>query len=188
MPVLTDVHEDTPVDEVAAVVDVLQTPAFLVRQTDFMQRVACAGKPVNIKKGCSGAVGHGQRRRSAAPGNHDLMVCERGCRSLQHAGRRHAIAGDHARLVASGGGCVRDATHSVQQLAPGQIARWAARDDPGPGVRGRCRRRRRVHGDPPRPHEEVPGAMAQTQPLARAEEPLTTLLAIDAVVKARPVR
>ena len=51
VPVLTDVHEDTPIDEVAAVVDVLQTPAFLVRQTDFIQRVARAGKPMNVKKG-----------------------------------------------------------------------------------------------------------------------------------------
>src|SRR3546814_6307991 len=80
VPVLTDVHEYTPMDEVASVVDVLQTPAFLVRQTDFITRVCNAGKPVNIKKGqflspwAMKPVGDQAR----APGNPDIMVCERG--------------------------------------------------------------------------------------------------------------
>ncbi|MEF8834396.1 MAG: 3-deoxy-8-phosphooctulonate synthase, partial [Halofilum sp. (in: g-proteobacteria)] len=80
LPVLTDVHEYTPVDEVAAVVDVLQTPAFLCRQTDYIQRVAAAGRPVNIKKGQFLApwdMGNVVDKARAA-GNEQIMVCERG--------------------------------------------------------------------------------------------------------------
>ncbi len=80
LPVLTDVHEDTPLDEVAAVVDVLQTPAFLCRQTNFIQRVAAAGRPVNIKKGQFLApwdMDHVVAKARAA-GNEQIMVCERG--------------------------------------------------------------------------------------------------------------
>jgi hypothetical protein len=83
VPVLTDVHEDTPIDEVAAVVDVLQTPAFLCRQTNFIQRVAAAGKPVNIKKGQFLApwdMKHVVAKAQAA-GNQQIMVCERGAPS-----------------------------------------------------------------------------------------------------------
>jgi len=80
VPVVTDVHEDTPVDEVADVVDVLQTPSFLSRQTNFMQRVARAGKPVNAKKGQFMAPLDMQNvvDKMAAAGNNDVMLCERG--------------------------------------------------------------------------------------------------------------
>jgi len=80
VPVLTDVHEDTPLNEVAAVVDVLQTPAFLCRQTDFILRVASAGKPVNIKKGQFLSPWEMQNvvDKAKSTGNDDIMVCERG--------------------------------------------------------------------------------------------------------------
>jgi len=80
VPVLTDVHEDTPVDEVAEVVDVLQTPAFLVRQTNFMQRVARAGKPMNVKKGQFQAPWDMQNvvDKCREAGNEQVMLCERG--------------------------------------------------------------------------------------------------------------
>src|SRR5690349_11990594 len=80
VPVLTDVHEDTPMDEVAAVVDVLQTPAFLCRQTNFIQRVASAGKPVNIKKGQFLAPWDMKNvvAKAQATGNKHILVCERG--------------------------------------------------------------------------------------------------------------
>ncbi|MEJ2576471.1 MAG: 3-deoxy-8-phosphooctulonate synthase, partial [Gammaproteobacteria bacterium] len=80
VPVLTDVHEDTPLDEVAAVVDVLQTPAFLCRQTNFIQRVASQGRPVNIKKGQFLAPWDMQHvvDKARAVGNDQLMVCARG--------------------------------------------------------------------------------------------------------------
>ena len=80
VPVLTDVHEDTPIDEVASVVDVLQTPAFLCRQTNFIRRVAAAGRPVNIKKGQFLSPWEMQQvvDKARATGNETIMVCERG--------------------------------------------------------------------------------------------------------------
>ena len=80
VPVLTDVHEDTPLDEVAAVVDVLQTPAFLCRQTNFIQNVARAGKPVNLKKGQFLSPWEMQNvvDKAQATGNKQILVCERG--------------------------------------------------------------------------------------------------------------
>src|SRR3989338_4442698 len=80
VPVLTDVHEDTPLAEVAAVVDVLQTPAFLCRQTNFIQNVARQGLPVNIKKGQFLAPWDMQHvvQKARATGNDQIMVCERG--------------------------------------------------------------------------------------------------------------
>ncbi len=115
VPVLTDVHEYTPMNEVAAVVDVLQTPAFLCRQTDFIQNVARAGKPVNIKKGqflspwdMKHVVDEGQGRRQRA--DHGLRA-RRELR-LQQSGLRHA---QRSRVMRDTG-CpvVFDATHSVQ--------------------------------------------------------------------------
>ena len=80
VPVLTDVHEDTPLDEVAEVVDVLQTPAFLCRQTNFIQNVARAGRPVNIKKGQFLAPWDMKNviDKARAVGNDQIMACERG--------------------------------------------------------------------------------------------------------------
>ena len=114
VPVLTDVHEDTPLSEVAAVVDVLQTPAFLCRQTNFIQSVAAQGKPVNIKKGqflapwdmANVAI------KAKATGNQQIMVCERGV----SFGYNNLVSDMRSLAVMRDTGCpvVFDATHSVQ--------------------------------------------------------------------------
>lgn len=112
--VLTDVHEDTPMDEVAAVVDILQTPAFLCRQTNFIQRVARAGKPVNIKKGQFLAPWDMEHvvNKARATGNDQIMVCERGV----SFGYNYLVSDMRSLVVMRGTGCpvVFDATHSVQ--------------------------------------------------------------------------
>ena len=114
LPVLTDVHEYTPMDEVASVVDVLQTPAFLCRQTDFIQKVARAGKPVNIKKGqflSPWEMKH-VSEKALATGNRDIMVCERGA----SFGYNNLVSDMRSLSVMRDTGCpvVFDATHSVQ--------------------------------------------------------------------------
>ncbi len=112
--VLTDVHEDTPLDEVAEVVDVLQTPAFLCRQTNFIQAVAATGKPVNIKKGQFLAPWDMQHvvAKAKAAGNEQIMVCERGV----SFGYNNLVSDMRSLAVLSDTGCpvVFDATHSVQ--------------------------------------------------------------------------
>ncbi len=113
-PVLTDVHEDTPLDEVASVVDVLQTPAFLCRQTNFIQAVAAAGRPVNIKKGQFLAPWDmiNVVEKAKAVGNDQIMVCERGV----SFGYNYLVSDMRALMVMRETGCpvVFDATHSVQ--------------------------------------------------------------------------
>jgi len=114
VPVLTDVHEYTPMDEVAAVVDVLQTPAFLCRQTDFIQKVANAGRPVNIKKGqflSPWEMKH-VAAKAKATGNEQIMVCERGA----SFGYNNLVSDMRSLSVMRDTGCpvVFDATHSVQ--------------------------------------------------------------------------
>ena len=114
VPVLTDVHEYTPMDEVASVVDVLQTPAFLCRQTDFIQKVASAGKPVNIKKGqflSPWEMKH-VAAKAKATGNDRIMVCERGA----SFGYNNLVSDMRSLSVMRDTGCpvVFDATHSVQ--------------------------------------------------------------------------
>ena len=115
LPVLTDVHEDTPMGEVADVVDVLQTPAFLCRQTNFILRAAGAGKPVNIKKGQFLSPWEMQNvvDKAKSTGNDDIMVCERGF----SFGYNNLISDMRSLAVMRGTGCpvVFDATHSVQQ-------------------------------------------------------------------------
>ncbi|MBI3560475.1 MAG: 3-deoxy-8-phosphooctulonate synthase [Gammaproteobacteria bacterium] len=115
VPVLTDVHEDTPLQEVATVVDVLQTPAFLVRQTNFIQNVARLGKPVNIKKGQFLAPWDMVNvvEKARAVGNDQIMVCERGV----SFGYNTLISDMRALAILRNTGCpvVFDATHSVQQ-------------------------------------------------------------------------
>jgi 2-dehydro-3-deoxyphosphooctonate aldolase (KDO 8-P synthase) len=115
VPVLTDVHEYTPMDEVASVVDVLQTPAFLCRQTDFIQKVARAGKPVNIKKGQFLAPWDMKHvvAKAKAVGNEHIMVCERGA----SFGYNNLVSDMRSLSVMRDTGCpvVFDATHSVQQ-------------------------------------------------------------------------
>ena len=115
VPVLTDVHEDTPLDEVASVVDVMQTPAFLVRQTNFIQAVARQGIPVNIKKGQFQAPWDMQNvvDKARAVGNDQIMVCERGA----SFGYNTLISDMRGLAIMRQTGCpvVFDATHSVQQ-------------------------------------------------------------------------
>ena len=114
VPVLTDVHEDTPMDEVADVVDVLQTPAFLCRQTNFILRAAGAGKPVNIKKGQFLSPWEMQNvvDKARSTGNEQIMVCERGLTF----GYNNLVSDMRSLAVLRGTGCpvVFDATHSVQ--------------------------------------------------------------------------
>lgn len=114
VPVLTDVHEYTPMHEVAAVVDVLQTPAFLCRQTDFIQNVARAGKPVNIKKGqflSPWEMKH-VTAKAKATGNEQILACERGA----SFGYNNLVSDMRSLSVMRDTGCpvVFDATHSVQ--------------------------------------------------------------------------
>lgn len=114
VPVLTDVHEDTPLNEVAAIVDVLQTPAFLCRQTNFIRKVAACGLPVNIKKGQFLAPWDMQQvvDKARAAGNEQLLVCERGA----SFGYNYLVSDMRALAILRDTGCpvVFDATHSVQ--------------------------------------------------------------------------
>ena len=114
VPVLTDVHEDTPLREVSEVVDVLQTPAFLCRQTNFIRNVAACGLPVNIKKGQFLAPWDMQEvvEKARATGNEQLLVCERGA----SFGYNYLVSDMRALVVLRETGCpvVFDATHSVQ--------------------------------------------------------------------------
>jgi 2-dehydro-3-deoxyphosphooctonate aldolase (KDO 8-P synthase) len=114
VPVLTDVHDDTPLDEVSAVVDVLQTPAFLCRQTDFIRRVCSQGLPVNIKKGQflapTDMLNVAAKARST--GNEQIMVCERGA----SFGYNNLVSDMRGLAIMRATECpvVFDATHSVQ--------------------------------------------------------------------------
>jgi 2-dehydro-3-deoxyphosphooctonate aldolase (KDO 8-P synthase) len=114
VPVLTDVHEDSPLAEIAAVVDVLQTPAFLCRQTNFIQNVARQGRPVNIKKGQFLAPWDMQQvvEKARAAGNEQIMVCERGA----SFGYNYLVSDMRSLVIMRDTGCpvVFDATHSVQ--------------------------------------------------------------------------
>ena len=115
MPVLTDVHEDTNIEEVADVVDMLQTPAFLCRQTNFIQRVCKAGLPVNIKKGQFMAPEDMQQvvNKANAVGNDKVLLCERG----YSFGYHNLISDMRSLAIMRQTGCpvIFDATHSVQQ-------------------------------------------------------------------------
>ncbi len=114
VPVLTDVHDDSPLNEVAAVVDVLQTPAFLCRQTNFIQSVANQGLPVNIKKGQFLAPGDMQQvvKKARAVGNEQIMVCERGA----SFGYNNLVSDMRSLVIMRESDCpvIFDATHSVQ--------------------------------------------------------------------------
>jgi len=187
VPVLTDVHEDTPLDEVAAVVDVLQTPAFLCRQTNFIQNVAARGKPVNIKKGqfMSPWDMRNVVDKAMATGNRQIMVCERGAsfgyNNLVSDMRSLAVMRDCGVPV------VFDATHSVQ-LPGGQGDRSGgqrefvpvlARAATAAGVSGLFME---THPDPARALSDGPNAW----PLAGMRELLEVLKRIDAAVKSQP--
>ena len=186
VPVLTDVHEDTPLAEVAAVVDVLQTPAFLCRQTNFIQNVARQGRPVNIKKGQFLAPWDMANvvAKARAVGNDDIMVCERGV----SFGYNNLVSDMRSLAVMRGTGCpvVFDATHSVQlpgglgQSSGGQreFVPVLARAAVAVGVAGLFME---TH---PRPEEALSDG-PNAWPLPRLERLLETLVEIDRLVKAR---
>ncbi|MEO0972504.1 MAG: 3-deoxy-8-phosphooctulonate synthase [Pseudomonadota bacterium] len=186
VPVLTDVHDDTPIEEVAAVVDVLQTPAFLCRQTNFIQRVARAGKPVNIKKGqfLSPFEMGNVVDKARATGNEHIMVCERGF----SFGYQNLVSDMRSLAIMRETGCpvVFDATHSVQ-LPGGQghasggqreFVPVLARAAVAAGVSALFME---THPDPERALSDGPNAW----PLGQLEGLLATLLELDRVVKAQ---
>ncbi len=184
VPVLTDVHEDTPMAEVAAVVDVLQTPAFLCRQTNFILRVAGQGKPVNIKKGQFLSPWEMQNvvDKARSTGNDDIMVCERGF----SFGYNNLVSDMRSLAVMRASGCpvVFDATHSVQlpggkgKASGGQreFIPVLARAATAAGVAGLFME---THPDPASALSDGPNAW----PLDRMRALLETLQSIDRCVK-----
>jgi 2-dehydro-3-deoxyphosphooctonate aldolase (KDO 8-P synthase) len=187
VPVLTDIHEDTPLGEVAAVVDVMQTPAFLCRQTNFIVAACSQGLPVNIKKGqflspweMSNVVA-----KARSTGNEQIMVCERGFTF----GYNNLVSDMRALAVMrdTGAPVVFDATHSVQ-LPGGQgtasggqreFVPVLARAAVAAGIAGLFME---THPDPANAMSDGPNAW----PLDRLEGLLETLRVLDETVKARP--
>jgi len=185
VPVLTDVHDEDEVGTVAAVVDVLQTPAFLCRQTDFIQAVARAGRPVNIKKGQFLAPGEMKQvvaKAKAASGADNIMVCERGASFGYH----NLVSDMRSLAIMRDTGCpvVFDATHSVQ--LPGQQGSSSggerefvpvlARAAVAAGIAGLFME---THPDPAKALSDGPNAW----PLARMRALLETLKELDVAVK-----
>ncbi|HEX9773533.1 MAG TPA: 3-deoxy-8-phosphooctulonate synthase [Steroidobacteraceae bacterium] len=187
VPVLTDVHEDTPLAEVAAVVDVLQTPAFLCRQTNFIVNAASQGKPVNIKKGqfLSPWEMRNVVDKARSTGNEQIMVCERGF----SFGYNNLVTDMRSLSVMRDTGCpvVFDATHSVQlpggkgDASGGQreFVPVLARAAIAAGVAGLFME---THPDPAKALSDGPNAW----PLDRMKSLLTVLRTIDAAVKTQP--
>ena len=186
VPVLTDVHEDTPLAEVAAVVDVLQTPAFLCRQTNFIVGTASQGKPVNVKKGqfLSPWEMKNVIDKARSTGNEQILACERGFsfgyNNLVSDMRSLAVMREYAPVVF-------DATHSVQ-LPGGQgsasggqreFVPVLARAAVAAGVAGLFME---THPDPAQALSDGPNAW----PLDRMRSLLEVLKEIDAAVKSRP--
>jgi 2-dehydro-3-deoxyphosphooctonate aldolase (KDO 8-P synthase) len=187
VPVLTDVHEDTPMAEVAAVVDVMQTPAFLCRQTNFILSVSSQGKPVNIKKGqfLSPWEMKNVVEKARSTGNPGIMVCERGF----SFGYNNLVSDMRSLAIMRDTNCpvVFDATHSVQ-LPGGQgtasggqreFIPVLARAAVASGVAGLFME---THPDPSKALSDGPNAW----PLGRMEPLLTTLKELDRAVKANP--
>jgi 2-dehydro-3-deoxyphosphooctonate aldolase (KDO 8-P synthase) len=187
LPVLTDVHEDTPMEEVAAVVDVLQTPAFLCRQTNFILHVCSQKRPVNIKKGQFLSPWEMQNvvDKARSAGNAQIMVCERGFsfgyNNLVSDMRSLAVMRD------TGAPVVFDATHSVQlpggkgSASGGQreFVPVLARAAMAAGIAGIFME---THPDPDKALSDGPNAW----PLGRMASLLETLVAIDKTVKSKP--
>ncbi|MBT8446750.1 MAG: 3-deoxy-8-phosphooctulonate synthase [Gammaproteobacteria bacterium] len=184
VPVLTDVHEDTPLDEVAAVVDVLQTPAMLCRQTNFIRAVAAQGLPVNIKKGQFLAPWDMAPviEKARSTGNNNIMVCERGV----SFGYNYLVSDMRSLVVLrdTGAPVVFDATHSVQ-MPGGQGASSGGQREFVPalaraavavGIDGLFME---THPDPDAALSDGPNSW----PLARMEELLTTLRELDVTIK-----
>ncbi len=187
VPVLTDVHEDTPFDEVASVVDMLQTPAFLCRQTNFILKACSQGRPVNIKKGQFLSPWEMQNvvDKARSTGNPAVLVCERGF----SFGYNNLVADMRSLAVMRATGCpvVFDATHSVQ-LPGGQgsasggqreFVPVLARAAVAAGVAGLFME---THPDPARALSDGPNAW----PLGRMESLLATLVELDRTAKRAP--
>ena len=187
MPVLTDVHEDTPLDEVASVVDVMQTPAFLSRQTNFIVNVCAQGIPVNIKKGQFLAPLDMLQvaNKAKSTGNQQIMVCERGA----SFGYNNLVSDMRSLSLMRQTGCpvVYDATHSVQM--PGGLGSTSggqremvpvlARAAAAAGVAGifmEC------HPDPAKAMSDGPNSW----PLHKVSALIKQLMEIDGVVKSQP--
>lgn len=184
MLTLTDVHEDTPVDEVASVVDVLQTPAFLCRQTNFLQRVARAGKPVNVKKGqfLSPLEAEQVVQKLRDAGGTQLLLCERGVTF----GYNNLVVDMRglAQMRATGCPVVFDATHSVQR--PGGLGSCSGGDRRMVPVLARAAVAAGVSGVFLETHPDPDAALSDgpnSWPLGRMRELLESLLEIDRVVK-----
>ena len=187
VPVLTDVHEDTPLAEVAEVVDVLQTPAFLCRQTNFIVAACSQGKPVNIKKGQFLSPWEMQNvvDKARSTGNSQIMVCERGF----SFGYNNLVSDMRSLAVMRATGCpvVFDATHSVQlpggkgDASGGQreFVPVLARAAVAAGVAGLFME---THPDPAQAKSDGPNAW----PLDRMGSLLTTLVELDLAVKKKP--
>jgi 2-dehydro-3-deoxyphosphooctonate aldolase (KDO 8-P synthase) len=187
VPVLTDVHEDTPLADVAAVVDVLQTPAFLCRQTNFIVNVASQNKPVNIKKGqfLSPWEMRNVVDKARSTGNAQIMVCERGF----SFGYNNLVSDMRSLVIMRGTGCpvVFDATHSVQ--LPGaqgnssggerEFVPVLARAAVAAGIAGIFME---THPDPAKALSDGPNAW----PLDRMASLLSTLVELDLAVKKKP--
>ncbi|NIJ38683.1 2-dehydro-3-deoxyphosphooctonate aldolase (KDO 8-P synthase) [Sphingopyxis panaciterrae] len=191
LPVLTDVHEPGQVAAAAQAVDILQTPAFLARQTDFIAAVAASGKPVNIKKAQFMAPGDmaqvvAKARNAATAAGHDpdaFLLCDRGT----SFGYNNLVSDMRGLAIMAGTGCpvVFDATHSVQ--LPGGLGERSggqrefvpllARAAVGAGVAGVFME---THPDPDQALSDGPNAL----PLAEIEPLLARLQAIDSLVKA----
>ncbi len=187
LPVLTDVHEDTPLGEVASVVDILQTPAFLCRQTNFIHNVASQGKPVNIKKGqflSPWEMGN-VVDKARSTGNDQILVCERGF----SFGYNNLVADMRSLAVMRATGCpvVFDATHAVQM--PGGLGSRSggsrehvpvlARAAVAAGVAGLFME---THPDPENAASDGPNSW----PLDRMEPLLEVLVQLDRVAKSEP--
>jgi 2-dehydro-3-deoxyphosphooctonate aldolase (KDO 8-P synthase) len=184
VPVLTDVHEDTPLDEVAEVADVLQTPAFLCRQTNFIVNVAAAGRPVNIKKGQFLSPWEMQNvaDKARSTGNEQIMVCERGV----SFGYNNLVSDMRSLAIMRTTGCpvVYDATHSVQlpggkgSASGGQreFVPVLARAAVAAGVAGLFME---THPEPEKALSDGPNAW----PLGDMQPLLETLQALDQTVK-----
>ena len=184
LPVLTDVHEDTPLDEVSSVVDVLQTPAFLCRQTNFIVNVASQGLPVNIKKAQFLAPWDMQNvvAKAKSTGNENIMVCERGA----SFGYNYLVSDMRALVIMRETACpvVFDATHSVQM--PGgqgassggqrEFVPCLARAATAVGISGLFLE---THPDPDQAKSDGPNSW----PLDKMRELLESLVAIDKVAK-----
>ncbi|HFD13600.1 MAG TPA: 3-deoxy-8-phosphooctulonate synthase [Crenotrichaceae bacterium] len=184
VPVLSDVHEDTPIDQVAEVLDVLQTPAFLCRQTNFIQKVASAGLPVNIKKGQFLAPWDMKHvvDKARATGNQQIMACERGV----SFGYNNLVSDMRSLAIMRETECpvVFDGTHSVQlpggkgTASDGQreFVPVLARAAIAVGVAGLFLE---THPDPEQALSDGPNAW----PMHRMKELLTVLMEVDSLVK-----